>query len=200
MNGILALARDHIGMAEMAGKQVYVGVETQELRFREYQFILGRSERNFRAAFSGSCRDIPSVLSGGERIVAIEVFGMIHVGVPRTASPHALLRLADCFGHAFDLVDTVFVQQRFDQLRFWSRHLGEWENPQRGAVIERGGKRFQTILMCEKELPHVSFSEESLAYLQAEVSKVDSSFGVRPSYRGVAVHDFQGALRLLLKN
>lgn len=199
VNGILQLADAHVAMAGRLGKQVYVGVETGELQFRKFQFILGRSERIFRAALTDRCRDIPSVLSGGDRIAAVEVFGTVHLGVPKTAASEGLLRLADCFGQSLDLVDTMYVHQKLDELPFWCRHIGEWENPRRDEVIERGGKRFQTFSMVQKALPHVSFSEESLPYFQSEVGRVDFDLRGRSGYRGVAVHDFRGVSSLLLK-
>ena len=199
VNGILELAEKHIALAEKLGKQVYVGVETQELRFRAFQFVLGNSEIHFRTALSDGCHDGSSVLSNGQRIVAVEVFGTVHVGVPMVASQEDLLDLAECFGQSIDDIDAEYIGEELDKLRFWSRHLGEWENPQLGVMIGREGKRYQTFSMREKELLHVSFWEETPAHFWREVTKVDSALSERSGYRGLAVHDFRWVSRLLLE-
>jgi len=198
-NGILKLAERHVAMAEKLGKQVYIGVETQELRFREFQFILGKSERNYRAALTGNCRDVPSVLSSGDRIAAVEVFGTVHVGVPTMASQDDLLRIAECFGRSINDLDAKYVREELDKLRFWCRHLGEWENPELDVVIDRKGKRFQTFSMRQKVLPHISFWEEPSTHFRWEVAKVDSAFSERSGYRGLAVHDFRWVSYLILE-
>lgn len=199
LNGILKLAEAHVAMAEKLRKQVYVGVETQELRFREFRFILGRSESQFRDALSDSCRGFPSVLSGGQRIAAVEVFGTVHVGAPTTALQEDLLRIAECFGRPYDDLNAIAIEEELDEIRFWCRHLGEWKEPRLGLLIDREGDRFLTFSMKEVVLPHVSFWEEPPSYFMVEVARVDSAFGGSPGFRGLAVHDFRGVSSLLLE-
>ncbi|HEY4643476.1 MAG TPA: hypothetical protein VIH68_02020 [Bacteroidota bacterium] len=198
-NGIVELAARHVVMAEKLGKRIYLGIETQELRFQEFRFILGRSEQDFRTSLEAPFCEIPWKVETGERVAALDVFGSVHVGIQRSAPFSELVRIALCLGNPMVRLDTVFVHRKLDDLRFWARNLGEWENPHIDTVIELKGKLYQVVSMSEKPLPRVTFFEESFAELRAEMEKVDSAFVGHPGFGGIAVHDFAGAANLILR-
>ncbi len=210
-DGMIAHGRGLIEHADKAARaKVFMGVETFASQPINVLFAVGRKREDFYSAVRGEARDLASLSRLDEhRIRVFDDGANIHIGIEvneataveqRLAIAATIATLARAFGidAKSDLESARQIQSNLENRL---KNDAEWSSVSPLTVRDPETKETHLLVKATSSmLEKITFADDSAEQLKMQLDLAENYFVKHPSYRAMAVHDYESFRKLVTES
>ena len=206
-DGLIAHGQDLLAYADKSGAaRIHMGVETFLSPPADVWFVVGLPRKRFEAAVRGAGRELASLSRvDGLRLHRLDDGQNVHVGLELPAEPTAddlkriqshLTQIAERFGAVSPAVSRTQVAAFRHQAETAVRVDPEWSGFRTRDIARSSGPELAAFVATNTMLPKITFADNTLDDLHAQLKSAEESFRRSKQFGGMAIHSYESFQKL----
>ncbi len=206
-DGLIAHGQDLLTYADKAGAaRIHMGVETFLSPPADVWFVVGLPRKRFEAVVRGAGRELASLSRvDGLRLHRLDDGQNVHVGLELPLEPTAddlqriqshLTQIAERFGAISPGVSRAQVAAFRNQADTAVRVDPEWSGFRTRDIARASGPELAAFVATNTMLPKITFADNTLDDLHAQLKSAEESFRRSKQFGGMALHSYESFQKL----